>query len=47
MFVVLVVMGGCSGGVRLGGSRLCGGGFVTDPFRRGEAAAVVVVMWWW
>ena len=42
MFVVLVVIGWCSGGVRLGG-----GGSVTDPFRGGEAATVVVVMSLW
>jgi len=34
-------MGGCSGGVNLGGSRLCGGGSVTNPCKGGEAEAAV------
>lgn len=41
------MVGGCSGGVRLGGSRLYGGGSVTDPFRGGEVVAMVVIMWSW
>jgi len=39
-WVVLVMMGWSFGGVRLGGSRLCGGGFVKDPFRGGDDALV-------
>jgi len=37
-----------SGGVRLGGSRLCGGGSVTAPCIGAEAeAAVGLQRWWW